>query len=113
MRNGRVSLERVRFLVVDEADRMMANNSMDDLLDVVQHPSMPERERRQTLMYSATFPEPIQALAKSILNDGYLFCAVGVVGAANTDVKQKLIATRKQDKREKLLEILKDLIKKD
>ena len=70
-----------RFLVIDEADRMMAHNSFDDLEDIVRHPSMPAREKRQTLMYSATFPERIQELAGKILNEGYLSCFVGVVGA--------------------------------
>ena len=81
MKDGRVSLERVKFFVVDEADRMLSENSMDDLEDIIKSVSMPPREKRQTLMYSATFPEAIQRLARNILNPTYLFCSVGVVGA--------------------------------
>ena len=66
------------------------------------------REKRQTLMYSATFPDPIQKLAMNILNF-YLFCRVGVVGAANTDVSQKLVRIRGREKKDKLIEMLREL----
>jgi probable ATP-dependent RNA helicase DDX4 len=42
---------------------------------------------RQTLMFSATFPESIRAVARDFLNN-YLFLSVGVVGGACTDVDQ-------------------------
>jgi ATP-dependent RNA helicase DDX3X len=43
--------------------------------------------KRQTFMFSATFPKEIQSLAGDFLTD-YIFLAVGRVGAAATDVEQ-------------------------
>ena len=42
---------------------------------------------RQTLMFSATFPEEVQHLAVEFL-ENYLFLAVGIVGGASSDVTQ-------------------------
>merc|ERR1719440_1911537 len=44
---------------------------------------------RQTFMFSATFPTPIQRLASDFMQD-YIFLAVGRVGAASKDVTQRV-----------------------
>lgn len=74
---------------------------------MMNHPTMPSHENRQTLMFSATFPEEIQRLAGKFLNN-YIFLAVGVVGGACTDVEQRFYEVKKFEKRKKLIEILKD-----
>lgn len=61
---------------------------------------------RQTLMFSATFPEEIQRLATKFLKNDYLFLAVGIVGGACSDVEQKFYQVQKFDKRNKLTELL-------
>lgn len=48
---------------------------------------MPDKEERQTLMFSATFPSDVQDLARDFLNN-YLFLSVGIVGGACDDVSQ-------------------------
>ena len=58
-------------------------------------------------MFSATFPEDIQEAAQEFLND-YLFCTIGLVGGACSDVEQAFYEVAKFDKREKLEEILND-----
>ncbi|MCL4124395.1 UNVERIFIED_CONTAM: hypothetical protein GTU68_031926, partial [Idotea baltica] len=74
---------------------------------VLNHPSTPDKMKRQTLLFSATFAEEIQQLSKSYLND-YIFVVTGIVGAANIDVKQMLLCVDKADKREKLLSFIKE-----
>ena len=58
-------------------------------------------------MFSATFPDDIQTAAQEFLND-YLFCTVGLVGGACSDVEQTFYEVAKFDKREKLEELLND-----
>ena len=66
---------------------------------------MPPKTERQTLMFSATFPEEIQKLASDFLND-YIFVTVGRVGGANTDITQTVYEVGVNDKRDKLVAIL-------
>merc|ERR1712226_482357 len=68
---------------------------------------MPDKGTRQTLMFSATFPDDIQTAAQEFLND-YLFLTVGLVGGACSDVKQDFYEVAKFDKRTKLEELMQE-----
>nr|QIJ58490.1 DEAD-box helicase 4 protein [Oryzias celebensis] len=103
---GKVGLSKVRHLVLDEADRMLDMGFEPDTRRLVGFPGMPSKEERQTLMFSATFPEDIQRLAADFLKVDYLFVAVGVLGGACADVEQTFIQVTKFNKREKLLDLL-------
>ena len=73
--------------------------------------NIPDKDHRQTLLFSATFAEEIQQLAKKYLRI-FVRVTVGKVGRANTDIIQKFILTeKKQDKLSTLLKVLKDEIK--
>ena len=43
---------------------------------------MPDVEDRHTLLFSATFPDKVQKLAKQFLRPEYLFIEIGIVGGA-------------------------------
>ncbi|KAM4710896.1 putative ATP-dependent RNA helicase DDX4 [Anableps anableps] len=103
---GKVGLSKVRYLVLDEADRMLDMGFEPDMRRLVGSPRMPSRENRQTLMFSATYPEDIQRMAADFLKPDYLFLAVGIVGGACSDVEQKFVQVTKFSKREQLLDIL-------
>jgi ATP-dependent RNA helicase RhlE len=60
---GYVKFSRLRFLVLDEADRMLDMGFKPDLLKIVEQTN-PDR---QTLLFSATMPEGVARLAKSFL----------------------------------------------
>ncbi|XP_054864120.1 probable ATP-dependent RNA helicase DDX4 isoform X2 [Amphiprion ocellaris] len=104
---GKVGLSKVRYLVLDEADRMLDMGFEPDMRRLVAAPGMPCKESRQTLMFSATYPEDIQRMAADFLKTDYLFLAVGVVGGACSDVEQTLMQVTKFSKRERLLDLLK------
>ncbi|KAJ3043909.1 hypothetical protein HDV00_003948 [Rhizophlyctis rosea] len=53
-----VNFKRVKFLVLDEADRLLDDNFADDLAAIIEH--MPKK--RQTLLFSATMTPEINAL---------------------------------------------------
>merc|ERR1719411_1819698 len=78
---------------------------------MVENEDMPKKApegNRQTLTFSATFPDEVQESAQEFLADDYLFLTVGLVGGACSDVKQDFYEVAKFDKRGKLEEIMQD-----
>ena len=107
---GRVSLSNCKFLVLDEADRMLDMGFMPEIQKMVEDPNMPKKAPegdRQTLMFSATFPDEVQESAQEFLHD-YLFVTIGLVGGACSDVKQEFHEVPKFEKRTKLEELMQD-----
>ncbi|XP_037385630.1 probable ATP-dependent RNA helicase DDX4 isoform X2 [Talpa occidentalis] len=105
----KIGLKQVKYLVLDEADRMLDMGFGPEMKKLISCPGMPTREQRQTLMFSATFPEEIQRLAGEFLKSSYLFVAVGQVGGACRDVLQTILQVGQYSKREKLVEILRNI----
>lgn len=103
---GKISFENLKYLVLDEADRMIDQGFLPEIRKLMTLANMPAKGAKQMLMFSATFPEEIQRLAAEFLADNYIFLAVGVVGAANTDVEQNLEKVGKFEKRKALEKLL-------
>ncbi|MEL0628976.1 DEAD/DEAH box helicase [Psychromonas aquatilis] len=60
-----IKLDKVKTLVLDEADRMLSLGFTEELSSLLT--LMPKQ--KQTLLFSATFPEQVKALTSSLLND--------------------------------------------
>lgn len=100
-----IGMKKVKYLILDEADRMLDMGFEPAIRKLVNELGLPDKSQRQTLMFSATFPRDIQILAQDFLNN-YVHIAVGKVGGANSDITQSLHEVSQFDKRDKLVALL-------
>ena len=105
LERGRVSLLNIKYLVLDEADRMLDMGFEPQIRHIVQECDMPGVEARQTLMFSATFPRDIQMLARDFLKE-YIFLSVGRVGSTSENITQKILYVEDEEKKSVLLDLL-------
>lgn len=103
---GKISLSNIRYLVLDEADRMLDMGFEPQIRRIVQGEDMPGTDMRQTLMFSATFPREIQRLALDFLKGEQMFLSVGRVGSTSENITQKVEYVEDADKRSVLLDLL-------
>lgn len=105
LERARISVSHIKWLILDEADRMLDMGFEPQIRRIVEGEDMPRTGDRQTLMFSATFPKEIQRLAASFLYD-YVFLAVGRVGSTTELVTQKFIRVEENDKQGMLLDLI-------
>lgn len=105
LERGRISLASIKYLVLDEADRMLDMGFEPQIRRIVDGEDMPSVQDRQTLMFSATFPHDIQMLARDFLKD-YIFLSVGRVGSTSENITQRILHVEDEEKKSVLLDLL-------
>lgn len=98
---GYVTLDTIRFFVLDEADRMLDMGFIHDIRRIL--PLLPER--RQTLFFSATMPESIAALAAKILRNPVLVTVTPPASVVET-IAQTVHFAEKAEKSQLLIDLL-------
>ncbi|CAG1988535.1 unnamed protein product [Fusarium graminearum] len=115
MSDGTVDLSHSAFAVLDEADRMLDKGFEEDIKMILS--SCPPREKRQTLMFTATWPQSVQTLAatfmvspvKIAIGSGGKETAGGAVELqANARISQSVEVLEPRGKEFRLLEVLKE-----
>jgi len=79
-RERRVSLQRVTYLCLDEADRMLDLGFSGDMAEV----GAAIRPERQTVFFSATWPKEVQNLACQLCSDAPVMIRVGKLGQGSS-----------------------------
>lgn len=106
---GSVNLGKIRYLVLDEADRMLDRGFEQDIKDIISH--MPV-SRRQTAMFTATWPAAVRNLAEKFTNSPATITIGGEPSAdprANTRIRQIVEVISPRDKENRLLQVLERL----
>ncbi|KAK4087941.1 dead box ATP-dependent rna helicase [Purpureocillium lilacinum] len=114
MSDGTVDLSGAAFVVLDEADRMLDKGFEEDIKQILG--ACPARESRQTLMFTATWPQSVQALASTFMVEP-VKVTIGSGGKetengsvelqANMRITQRVEVVDGRDKEFRLLQILK------
>ena len=99
---GRITnLRRVTYMVLDEADRMFDMGFEPQITRIMNN----LRPDRQTVMFSATFPRAMEALARSALSDP-VEIQVGGKSVVNSDIEQLVEMREEEDRFLRALELL-------
>jgi superfamily II DNA/RNA helicase len=98
---GRIILNDVKILVIDEADRMLDMGFIPDVEKIVSLLS----PLRQTLFFSATMPPEIKRLADKFLSNPKVI-SVSPPATPGTNISQHLVIVEELDKREALRRLI-------
>lgn len=82
-----LSLERVTYCVLDEADKMLTMGFEEQVTSILQN----VRPNRQTLMLSATMGRKVERVAQGWLSDSFVRIAIGRTGESSEHVQQHVM----------------------
>ncbi|RYO92980.1 hypothetical protein DL766_005463 [Monosporascus sp. MC13-8B] len=108
LEEGAVKLDNAKFVVLDEADRMLDKGFEDDIKQILS--ACPRKEGRQTLMYTATWPQSVQALASTFMVSPVKIQIGGNPSGdlqANARIEQRVEVVDPKVKEQRLLQLLK------
>ena len=71
LRGGKINLQMVKYLILDEAEKLLEEDLYEQLKEIFD--KLPKRKYRQNLLFSATFNEDVKGIAKYCLNNYYYF----------------------------------------
>ncbi len=97
----KISLEKIKIVVLDEADRMLDIGFMPQIKEILRQ--VPEN--RQTMLFSATMPVEVSEIARAFMKQP-LRIEVAPAGTASKNVEQSVYFVKNDQKKDLLLKIL-------
>lgn len=101
-RKGKIDIFNPEIVVLDEADEMLDMGFLDDIKEIFEY--IPQN--RQTLLFSATMPEPIKELANNILYRPEFISVVGDEETTNNIIEQRYYMIHENQRDEAIVKLL-------
>lgn len=101
-KKGKIDVFNPEIVVLDEADEMLDMGFLDEIKEIFEY--IPQS--RQTLLFSATMPEPIKELAKHILHEPEFLSVVGDAETTNNIIEQRYYMINESQRDEALVKLL-------
>ncbi|KAB5570859.1 P-loop containing nucleoside triphosphate hydrolase protein [Coniochaeta sp. 2T2.1] len=106
LESGKTNLRRVTYLVLDEADRMLDMGFEPQIRKIIGQ----IRPDRQTLMWSATWPKEVRAMANDFLTDMIQVNIGSLELSANHRITQVVEVVNESEKRDKMIKHLEKIM---
>jgi len=101
-RKGKIDVLNPEIVVLDEADEMLDMGFLDEIKEIFEY--IPQN--RQTLLFSATMPEPIKELANHILYQPEFISVVGDEETTNNVIDQRYYVINESQRDEAIVKLL-------
>jgi len=101
-RKGKIDVFNPEIVVLDEADEMLDMGFLEEIKEIFEY--IPQN--RQTLLFSATMPEPIKELANNILYRPEFISVVGDEETTNNIIDQRYYVINESQRDEAIVKLL-------
>ena len=101
-KKGKIDVFNPEIVVLDEADEMLDMGFLEEIKEIFEY--IPQN--RQTLLFSATMPEPIKELASDILYEPEFISVVGEEETTNNVIEQRYYVINESQRDEAIVKLL-------
>ncbi len=101
-KKGKIDSFNPEIVVLDEADEMLDMGFLDEIKEIFEY--IPQT--RQTLLFSATMPEPIKDLAEHILYNPEFISVIGEEETTNNVIEQRYYVINESQRDEAIVKLL-------
>ena len=101
-KKGKIDVFNPEIVILDEADEMLDMGFLEEIKEIFEY--IPQN--RQTLLFSATMPEPIKELANNILYQPEFLSVVGDEETTNNIIEQRYYVISETQRDEAIVKLL-------